>query len=106
MAPAATKTKKATKSSSKTAPRRSEVSRAAKKGSKAKRWKSRAVFRTIEAGSAVTCNKCDEHIKFRAKERARQVICNVYVKGVWDRVEHFHEDCYKKARFPYGQAEE
>lgn len=66
-------------------------------------WKSRAVARTIEAGSAVTCNRCSEHIKFRAKVRAKQVICNVYAKGVWQRVEHYHETCYHKAGAPYGE---
>jgi hypothetical protein len=65
-------------------------------------WKSRAVFRLIEAGSAVTCTGCGEHVKFKAKVRAKQVICNVYTKGVWQRVEHFHEECYKKAGQPYG----
>jgi hypothetical protein len=96
----------ATKTAAKKAPKRASSSAAAKKAGKAKKWKSRAVYRTIEAGSAVTCHHCDEHVKFKAKERARQVICNVYVKGVWDRVEHYHEACYKKARYPYGQAEE
>ncbi len=67
-------------------------------------WKSRAVFRLIEAGSAVTCVNCGEHIKFKAKVRAKQVICNVYTKGVWQRVEHFHEDCYVLADEPYGAA--
>lgn len=66
-------------------------------------WKSRAVFRLIEAGSAVTCVGCGEHIKFKAKIRAKQVICNVYAKGVWQRVEHFHEDCYARADRPYGE---
>ncbi|MCP3933991.1 MAG: hypothetical protein GY708_01315 [Actinomycetia bacterium] len=41
-------------------------------------------------------------IKFRAKVRAYQVICNVYIKGKWDRVEHFHQECYEKAEEPYG----
>jgi hypothetical protein len=67
-------------------------------------WKSRAVYRLIEAGSAVTCVRCGEHIKFKAKVRAKQVICNVYTKGVWQRVEHFHEDCYTLAESPYGTA--
>ena len=66
--------------------------------------RSRAVVRSIEAGSAVSCQKCDERVKFQAKIRAQQVICNVYVKGVWDRVEHFHSKCYGKAGKPYGEA--
>jgi hypothetical protein len=71
---------------------------------KAPVWKSRAVYRLIEAGSAVSCVTCGEHIKFKAKIRAKQVICNVYTKGVWQRVEHFHEECYVKAGEPYGVA--
>ncbi len=80
------------------------ATRPARRAPRAKKpvWKSRAVFRLIEAGSAVTCVGCGEHIKFKAKIRAKQVICNVYVKGVWQRVEHFHEACYVKADQPYG----
>ena len=65
-------------------------------------WKSRAVYRLIEAGSAVTCVSCGEHVKFKAKVRAKQVICNVYTKGVWQRVEHYHDQCYTEAGEPYG----
>jgi hypothetical protein len=68
------------------------------------RWKSRAVVRTVEAGSAATCQACDEQVKFKAKTRAHQVICNVYVKGVWNRVEHYHYECYISAGEPYGTA--
>lgn len=78
--------------------------RRAKRTPKQPVWKSRAVFRLIEAGSAVTCVDCGEHIKFKAKVRAKQVICNVYTKGVWQRVEHFHEACYARAGNPYGSA--
>ena len=78
--------------------------RAARPKKKAPVWKSRAVNRLIEAGSAVSCVLCGEHIKFKAKIRAKQVICNVYAKGVWQRVEHFHEECYVKAGEPYGTA--
>ncbi len=65
-------------------------------------WKSRAVTRLIEAGSATDCVHCGERVKFRARERHRQVICNVYVDGRWDRVEHYHEACYVEAGSPYG----
>ncbi len=64
--------------------------------------KSRAVLRDVEPGSTVECAYCDERVKFQAKVRNRQVICNVYVKGVWDRVEHFHADCYEPAGEPHG----
>ena len=82
------------------------ATRPARKKTRAKKptWKSRAVYRLIEAGSAVTCERCGEHIKFKAKIRAKQVICNVYVKGVWKRVEHFHDECYRQAGEPYGPA--
>lgn len=79
--------------------------RKAKRATKAKTWKSRAVLRRIEAGSSVTCTGCEDHIKFSAKDRANQVICNVYRKGVWIRVEHFHEACYAEAKYPYGKPE-
>ena len=66
-------------------------------------WESRAVLRTIEAGSAATCVACDEQVKFKAKMKAMQVICNVYVSGKWDRVEHYHAECYEQAGRPYGE---
>jgi hypothetical protein len=31
-----------------------------------------------------------------------QMICNVYADGVWQRVEHFHAECYETAGRPYG----
>ncbi|MEZ5141410.1 MAG: hypothetical protein R2726_02665 [Acidimicrobiales bacterium] len=66
---------------------------------------SRAVRRVIEPGSGTECTECGERIKFQAKVRAEQVICNVYVDGSWDRVEHYHLDCYTKAGEPYGEPE-
>ncbi|MEZ5165189.1 MAG: hypothetical protein R2695_01390 [Acidimicrobiales bacterium] len=36
-----------------------------------------------------------ERVKFKARERQQQVICNVHVGGSWDRVEHYHEPCYR-----------
>lgn len=65
-------------------------------------WKSRAVTRLIEAGSMTDCAHCGDQNKFKARERLTQVICNVYVKGRWDRVEHFHEPCYEQAGRPHG----
>ena len=65
-------------------------------------WKSRAVSRLIEAGSMTDCVHCDEQVKFKARERHLQVICNVYVSGRWDRVEHFHAACYEDAGRPHG----
>ena len=64
---------------------------------------SRAALRTIEAGSSAMCASCDEQVKFKAKIKAQQVICNVYIDGRWDRVEHYHEDCYTTSGQPYGE---
>jgi hypothetical protein len=64
---------------------------------------SRAVTRLVEPGSQVDCMHCDERVKFQAKLRHQQVICNVYEKNKWLRVEHFHADCYKKAKQPFGK---
>ena len=54
----------------------------------------------------VDCIQCDTQVKFRARQRDQQVICNVYDKGVWKRVEHYHLDCYDEADKPYGKAAE
>ena len=66
---------------------------------------SRAVQRDIEAGSSVDCAHCGERVKFQAKVRLKQVICNVYEKKRWVRIEHYHADCYVLAKEPYGPAE-
>ena len=73
------------------------------KSSKAPKWTSRAVIRDVEAGSTVDCALCGERVKFQAKMRNRQVICNVYENGQWDRVEHFHADCYAAGGNPHGE---
>ena len=67
---------------------------------------SRAVGRFIEAGSSVTCAHCAKGIVFRARDRAQQVICNVYDDGRWLRVEHHHRTCYEDAGMPYGPVDE
>jgi hypothetical protein len=64
---------------------------------------SRAVERSIEAGNSAVCAHCHEPVKFVARAHLRQVIANVYVDGTWDRVEHFHSDCYDLAGQPYGE---
>ena len=81
---------------------RSTKTASSKTAAKAAKWTSRAVLRTIDAGNSAYCAHCDELIKFRAKIRAQQVICNVYVKNKWDRVEHFHSECYIEAKEPFG----
>ena len=72
-----------------------------KKGSR-----SRAVIRIIEAGCSAVCAHCDQQVKFRARIKALQVICNVYDGDTWVRVEHYHGDCYQEAGTPYGAADE
>lgn len=45
-------------------------------------------------------------MKFIAKRKMREVIANIYGRDgdpdVWDRVEHWHEECYVEAGLPYG----
>jgi hypothetical protein len=65
---------------------------------------SRAVTRSIEAGSTAECAHCGDRVKFQAKIRAFQVICNVYTDGRWVKVEHYHADCYKEVGEPYGES--
>lgn len=65
---------------------------------------SRAVERRIEAGNSAICVTCGEQVKFSARTKLNQVIANVYVDAVWDRVEHFHAECYDRAGRPYGSA--
>jgi hypothetical protein len=67
------------------------------------RWESRAVTRLIEAGCAAECPRCHERVKYRARHRDQQVICNVYDGGVWQRVEQYHLECYESAGSPYGE---
>lgn len=63
------------------------------------------MVRDVEAGSSVDCSHCGERVKFQAKVRNKQVICNIYVGGKWNRVEHFHQACYEEAGNPFGEAE-
>ena len=65
---------------------------------------SRAVTRLVEAGSSATCAACGRPVKFSAKTKLFQVIANVYVDRRWDRVEHYHAECYDAAGQPYGSA--
>jgi hypothetical protein len=69
------------------------------------KWQSRAVVRLIEAGCTAECPQCHERVKYRARHRDQQVICNVYDEGVWQRVEQYHFDCYHQADSPYGDVE-
>ena len=76
--------------------------RAATESPKKSPKESRAVTRLIEAGSMAECARCEQVLKFRARQRDLQVICNVYEGGVWNRVEHYHMDCYGEAGEPHG----
>lgn len=75
----------------------------------------RAVVRPVIAGSRDVCayKKCPadrKEILWRARRRMMVIIANIYGRDgdptKWDRVEHFHEECYDKARRPYGKAAE
>jgi hypothetical protein len=65
--------------------------------------KSRAVIRVVDPGNSATCAHCGAQVKFVARAQMRQVIANVYQDGSWQRVEHFHADCYGEAGQPYGE---
>jgi hypothetical protein len=51
------------------------------------------------------CVHCSQPVKFAAKLHKMQVIANVYVDGRWNRVEHFHDECYEEAASPFGEAD-
>lgn len=60
------------------------------------------MIRPVEAGNSAVCAACDRPVKFSAKTKTQQVIANVYVDNVWDRVEHYHAQCYEEVGQPYG----
>ena len=66
---------------------------------------SRAVVRPVEPGNSAVCVHCGAPVKFVARAQLKQVIANVYEGGQWNRVEHFHADCYEEAGKPYGEAD-
>jgi hypothetical protein len=65
----------------------------------------RAVVRSVDAGSSAICAHCDQLVKFSAKVKRFQVICNVYVRSRWNRVEHFHLECYQECGSPHGEVD-
>ncbi len=65
-------------------------------------WESRAIIRAIEPRNDANCAHCGAPVKFAPRKKHQQVIANVYEGGVWDRVEHYHVDCYTEAKEPYG----
>lgn len=62
----------------------------------------RAVVRFVETGCYILCAQCGERIVYSARNRPRQVICNIYEGDKWDRVEQYHFECYEQAGRPYG----
>lgn len=62
------------------------------------------MVRAVEPGNDAVCEYCQMPVKFAARAQQHQVIANVYVNARWDRVEHFHGDCYLDAGEPYGPA--
>ena len=64
---------------------------------------SRAAVRRVEPGSSAICVGCSTQVKFAAREQRMQAICNVYTDGRWNRVEHYHAECYDEAGQPYGE---
>lgn len=66
-------------------------------------FESRAVLSIIRAGNLGECALCGAEIKYSAQDRKRtKVIANVYEGGKWNKVEHYHSDCYAVAGEPYG----
>ncbi len=98
------KTKATPKAKAKKAPK--SKAKAAPKAKKPANWKSRAAIRLVEPGSSVDCELCGERVKFQARMRHQQVICNIYTKGVWERVDHYHAPCYNEAGKPFGKPTE
>lgn len=67
---------------------------------------SRAVLRPVRPGSSTPCPACRQTVKFAARVGRRQVIANVYVDGHWNRVEHYHPECYDQTGEPHGHPQE
>lgn len=62
----------------------------------------RAVLRTVNPGEMTPCTHCGRVVKFQARFKNQRVIANVYANGRWDRVEIFHDNCYRDAGEPHG----
>ncbi len=60
----------------------------------------------MDPGNDAVCVACQEQIRFAARSHQRQVIVNVYEDGVWKRVDHYHEDCYRNMGEPFGPPSE
>jgi len=64
---------------------------------------SRAIERLIQPGALGYCEHCQKGVTFRARKKLTAVIVNCYWRGAWQRVEHYHSDCYEAAGQPYGE---
>lgn len=66
----------------------------------------RAIVRLTPPGTDAECPACEQPVKFMAKHKKSEVIANVYGRAgdpdVWDRVEHWHAECYFAAGQPHG----
>lgn len=65
-------------------------------------FQTRVVSKPCTAGDFIVCRRCGAEIKYRARTKDREVLCNVYENGAWDRLERFHPACYVGAGEPYG----
>lgn len=65
---------------------------------------SRAISRFVTPGDSRKCDYCEKLIAAggRKGRQKKQVVCNVYVDGRWNRVEIFHINCYEEAGSPHG----
>lgn len=64
---------------------------------------SRAVTRKLQPGLGLDCDACSMPIKYSAKFPSNQIIANVYENNVWQKVVHYHEECYRQLAYPYGE---
>ena len=63
----------------------------------------RAVVRGVEPGNDVRCVRCGKQIKFAARTTAPSDR-DVYLDGAWNRVDHFHEECYLRLKSLTGRS--
>ncbi len=64
---------------------------------------SRAVSRKLQPGLGLECDACSMPIKYSAKFPTNQIIANVYDGNVWQKVVHYHEECYQELDYPHGE---
>lgn len=67
----------------------------------------RAVEKNLLSGNQEYCSyefcSYPRHIIIsKTRFPIKEIIANVYFEDKWQRVEHFHSDCYDKMGNPYG----